>query len=120
MLLGHASGCWLSALGTGMAYNREQKQWHIFDINSQPSSDSSLTKVPSLQTTGSPQGTGFPSTSGKNSGTFGAALRGALRELGNFLKTSTFFLRVSPRYVLFAGTVPPRCVLFAGTVTPFN
>ena len=54
---------------------------HIFDINSQPSSYSSLSKVPSLQTIGSPQGKGFPSTSGKNSGTFWAALRGALREL---------------------------------------
>ena len=94
MLAGHASGCWLSALGAGVAYNREKKQWHIFDINYQPCSDSSLTKVPNLQTTGSPQGTGFPSTSGQISGTFGAALRGALMGLGNFFKTSTFFLRV--------------------------
>ena len=53
---------------------------HYFPANS----DSSLTKVPSLQTTGSPQGTGFPSTSGQNSGTFGAALRGALRVWGIF------------------------------------
>ena len=63
---------------------------HIFDINSQPSSDSSLTKVPSLQTTGSPQGTGFPSTSGQKYGIFGAALRGALRGLGNFFKLKLF------------------------------
>ena len=49
-------------------------------MKSQPSSDSSLTKVPSLQTTGSPQGTGFPSTSGQNSGTFGAALRQGLKK----------------------------------------
>ena len=58
--------------------------------------------------------------SGKNSSTFGAAIRGALRELGNSFKTSTFLLRVPPRCVLFLGTVPPRCVLFADTVPPFN
>ena len=94
MLASHASGCWRSAMGAGMPYNKEKNksqkkfyQKHIFDINFQPSSDSSLTKVPSLKTTGSPQGTGFPSTSGQNSGTFGTALRGALRGLGNFFKT---------------------------------
>ena len=66
MLAGHASGCWLSALGACMPYNREKKQsleffylWHISYLNSQPSSDSSLTKVVILQTTGLPQGTGF-------------------------------------------------------------
>ena len=46
-----------------------------------------LTKVPSLQTTGSPQGTGFPRTSGQNSGTFGPSLRVAFRGLGNFFET---------------------------------
>ena len=73
VLAEHASGCWLSALGAGVPYNREEnennifffQQWHIFYINSQPSSDSSLTKVPSLHTTGSPHGTEFPTTSGK-------------------------------------------------------
>ena len=50
--------------------------------------------MPSLQTTGSPQGTGFPLTSGQNSGTFGAALRGALSGLGNFFKTSTLNLKL--------------------------
>ena len=79
MLAGHASGCWLSALGAGVPYNREEEKKvklfflavahfrYYFPANI----DSSLTKVPSLQTTGSPQGIGFPSTSGHNSGTFG-------------------------------------------------
>ena len=35
-----------------------------------------------LQTAGSPQETGFPSTSGQNSGTFGATIRWALRGWG--------------------------------------
>ena len=95
MLAGHASGCLLSALGAGMPYNREKNesknyfyyQWHIFYLNSKPSSNSSLTKVVSLQTAGSTQGTGLPSISGQNSGTFVAALRGALRGWGKLFKT---------------------------------
>ena len=63
MLAGHASGSWLSALGAGMPYNRGEKTkvkliyfgigtfLHYFPANR----DSSLTKVPSLQTTGSSQ-----------------------------------------------------------------
>ena len=59
---GHASS-WLSALGAGVPYNREKNEstiifWlevahfrHYFPA----SSDGLLTKVPSLQTTGSPQ-----------------------------------------------------------------
>ena len=68
MLAGHASGCWLSALGAGVPYNRQKKTHfrHYFPANS----DSSLTEVPSLQTTGFPQGTGFPSTYGQHSCTF--------------------------------------------------
>ena len=60
-----------------------------FYLDSQPSSDSSITKVVILKTTGSPQGTGFPSTSGQKSGTFGPTLRGALRRLGKLLETLT-------------------------------
>ena len=56
---GHASGCWHSAVGAGVRYNREKNK--------------------------SFQGTGFPSISGQNSGTFGAALRGALRGLGKWV-----------------------------------
>ena len=44
MLAGHASRCWLSALGAGVPYNREKNESkiicflavHIFDIISQP------------------------------------------------------------------------------------
>ena len=71
-----------------------KKQLHIFYLNSQPRSDSSLTKVLILQTTGSPQGTRFRSTSGQNAGTSGAALRGALRVLVNFFVKLKLFLRV--------------------------
>ena len=47
-------------------------------IDSQPS-DSSMSKVAILQATGSPHESGFPSTSKKNAGTFGAELRVTLR-----------------------------------------
>jgi len=37
-----------------------------------------------------PQGAGFPSTSGQNSGTFGATLMSFLRGWGKLLETLTF------------------------------
>ena len=52
-------------------------------------SNSSLTQVAILQTTGSPPGTGFPSTSGQNSGNSGASLRGTLSGWGNLFETLT-------------------------------
>jgi len=65
VLAGYASGCWLSVLGAGVPYNREKKQSKIFFLALAhfrhyfpANSDSLMTKVPSLQTTGSPQ-TGF-------------------------------------------------------------
>ena len=63
MLAGHASGGWLSALGAGVLYNRETKRESSLHPPPQvhwTGSESSLTNVPSLQTTGSPQETGFP------------------------------------------------------------
>ena len=71
MLAGHASGCWHSALGAGKPYNREKNKSKMnFDINSLLSSDSSLTKVPSLQTTGSPQVKKLPHFWGRTKGGF--------------------------------------------------
>ena len=74
-------------------------------------------------------------TSGQNSGTFGATLRGALRGFGNFLKP-TFFLRVWPitsstktcyllegvqdNNLLLAGRVPDNNLLLAGRVPDNN
>ena len=60
-----------------------------FYLDSQPSIDSSVAKVAILQATGSPQGTGFPSISGQNSGT--------LRVLGIFLTYafSAVYLQIS-------------------------
>ena len=82
-------------------------------------------KVAILHTTGSPQGTGFPSTSGLNSGTFGAAIRKALKGLGNFVETLTFFLRV-PATKNFTRTYywpegfPDNNLLLAGRVPDNN
>ena len=56
-----------------------------------------MAKLAILQITGSPQGSGFPSTSGQNSGNFGATLSGTSRVLGYFLE-NLFFKRT--------GTVP--------------
>ena len=57
--------------------------WYIFYLDSQPSSYSSVAKVAILQGPGSPQGSGFPSTYGHISGSFGVALRVTLRGFGN-------------------------------------
>ena len=123
-MAGPASGSWLSALGAGVPYNREKNRkyltfiflavahfQHYFPANS----DSSLTKVPSLQTTGSPQGTGFPSTSGQNSGTFGTALRGTSRLLGYFFEKPHFLMYLwgfSYSQVLYLWGVPYSQVLY--------
>ena len=86
-VMAFCAGCWHAVQQSKNESLEFFQQWHIFYLNFQPSSDSSLTKAVSLQTTGSPQGTGFPSISGQNSGTFGAALRGCG---GNFLKIKLF------------------------------
>ena len=72
--------------------------WPIFYLNSKPRSDSSLSKVLILQTTGSPQGTGFPSTSGQNFGIFGAALWGALRGWGKLFETTFLWFQSIRNY----------------------
>ena len=69
-----------------------------------------MAKVVILQVTG---GSGFPSTSGYTSGTFGTALRGTLRV---YFKC----LIVSAAKFLFAGTVPAAYSFLAGTVTEYN
>ena len=61
MLAGHTSGCWLSTLGAGVPYNREKNESKFIYILAvahflqcfPANSDGSLTKVPSLMTTGS-------------------------------------------------------------------
>ena len=72
-----------------------------------------------LQTTGSTQGSGFHSTSGQNSGSFGAALRGALRELGRGSWVKIYSLNGPVRCFLFKSTVPVMCFLFIAIV-PLN
>ena len=91
-----------------------RKEAMILYLDSQPNSDSSVAKGAILLTTGSPQGSGIPSTSGQHSGTFGSALRGNV-PVRCFLFTGT----VSVRCSLFTGTVPMRCSLFTSTV-PVN
>ena len=61
VLAGHASGCWPSALGAGVPYNREKNECNIFDIISQPAAMAHCLKYPvyrqlvPLREQGSPQ-----------------------------------------------------------------
>ena len=67
----------------------------FYYLHFQPTIDSSVSKVAILQGTGSPHITGFPWTSGQNSGTFGDFGTLALR----------FFLRGSGKSVIEFGPV---------------
>ena len=76
-----------------------------------------MAKVVVLQGTGSPHWTGFPSTSGQNSGTFVDALRGTLR--GGEIFWNFKFLGVPVNKELLTGTAPVNNFLLTGTV-PVN
>ena len=56
-----------------------------FDLDSQPSSDSSMAKVAILQATGLPKESGFPSTFRQTSGT-----KGYFEVVGDFFETLSF------------------------------
>ena len=86
-----------------------------------------MAKVAILQGTGSPQGSGFASTSRHNSGLFGAALKGIWRGVWfnvNFLNLpvaySLFAVTVPAAYSLIVGNVPTAYSLFADTLLAYN
>ena len=73
-----------------------------------------MAKVALLQGTGSPHWTGFPTTYGQNSGTFGAALWGTLR--GWEFVWNFNFLCVPANKNVLAGTLLANKSLLDGTV----